>query len=54
MFKTFLCMVSIVKASAMIPGSCPSFESNQDSTKIDMGSFGGLWYEYAYTADFAD
>ena len=47
-------ILDVTQASGMKPGPCPSFTSQMPSDRLNHTKLGGLWYEFAYTADFTE
>ena len=50
----FASVIALVQCSNLVPGACPVYESNLKSSSVNMTDFGGLWYEYAYSAQYAE
>ena len=47
-------ILAVSRASGMKPGPCPSFTPQMPSDRLNHTKMGGLWYEFAYTADFTE
>ena len=49
-----LAIATLVGASSMIAGPCPTFESDVVPARLNHTQMGGLWYEYAFTSDYTE
>ena len=47
-------IISLVSASGMLSGPCPTYEANMKPERLNHTMMGGLWYEYLYTSDYKE